>query len=66
MPSIRLELALPSWPWRISPIFSFPPLPPISQDRAASPAYVQVKEELRARLLDWIERAEGVRPTITD
>ena len=32
----------------------------------ASPAYVQVKEELRARLLDWIERAEGVRPTITD
>ena len=32
----------------------------------ASPAYVQVKEELRARLLDWIERAEGGRPTITD
>ena len=32
----------------------------------ADPAYVQVKEELRARLLDWIERAEGVRPTITD
>ena len=32
----------------------------------ASPAYVQVKEELRARLLDWIEQAEGARPTITD
>jgi arylsulfatase A-like enzyme len=32
----------------------------------ASPAYVQVKEELRARLLDWIQRAEGKRPEITD
>lgn len=32
----------------------------------ASPAYVQVKEELRARLLDWIQRAEGTRPLITD
>ena len=32
----------------------------------ASPAYAQVKEELRARLLDWIEKAEGVRPVIAD
>ena len=32
----------------------------------ADPAYVQVKEELRARLLDWIQRAEGTRPLITD
>ncbi len=31
----------------------------------ADPAYVQVKEELRERLLDWIQRAEGTRPLIT-
>mgnify|MGYP001147465294 FL=1 len=30
------------------------------------PAYAQVKAELRARLLDWIWRAEGTRPVITD
>jgi len=33
---------------------------------AADPAYAQVKADLRVRLLDWIERAEGTRPTITD
>lgn len=32
----------------------------------ADPAYLQVKAELRERLLDWIERAEGTRPAITD
>ena len=32
----------------------------------ADPAYVQVKQELRERLLDWIQRAEGTRPLITD
>ena len=32
----------------------------------ANPAYTQVKEELRERLLDWIWRAEGARPVITD
>ncbi|NBI11807.1 DUF229 domain-containing protein [Colidextribacter sp. OB.20] len=32
----------------------------------ADPAYLQVKEELRSRLLDWIERAEGTRPVIAD
>ncbi len=32
----------------------------------ADPAYVQVKEELRERLLDWIQRAEGTRPLITE
>lgn len=31
----------------------------------ADPAYAQVKAELRERLLDWIERAEGTRPVIT-
>ena len=30
------------------------------------PAYAQVKAELRKRLLDWIWRAEGARPVITD
>ncbi len=30
------------------------------------PAYAQVKAELRERLLDWIQRAEGARPVITD
>ncbi len=30
------------------------------------PAYNAVKGELRTRLLDWIERAEGFRPVITD
>ncbi len=32
----------------------------------ADPAYAQVKAELRKRLLDWIWRAEGTRPVITD
>lgn len=32
----------------------------------ADPAYAQVKAELRERLLDWIWRAEGVRPVILD
>ena len=32
----------------------------------ADPAYAQVKAELRKRLLDWIEQAEGARPVITD
>ena len=32
----------------------------------ADPAYAEVKAELRQKLLDWIERAEGVRPAITD
>lgn len=30
------------------------------------PAYAQQKQELRKRLLDWIEQAEGYRPEITD
>lgn len=30
------------------------------------PAYAQVKARLRERLLDWIQRAEGARPVITD
>ncbi|MCX4373006.1 MAG: sulfatase-like hydrolase/transferase [Dysosmobacter sp.] len=32
----------------------------------SDPAYAQVKAELRERLLDWIWRAEGARPVITD
>ena len=32
----------------------------------ADPAYAGVKAELRQKLLDWIGRAEGVRPAITD
>ena len=32
----------------------------------ADPAYVRVKLELRERLLNWIEKAEGTRPVITD
>ena len=32
----------------------------------ADPAYARVKEALRLRLLDWIEKAEGKRPEITD
>ena len=32
----------------------------------ADPAYAEVKAELRQKLLGWIERAEGVRPAITD
>ena len=32
----------------------------------ADPVYAQVKAELRERLLDWIWRAEGTRPVITD
>ncbi len=30
------------------------------------PGYGEVKAQLRAALLDWIEKAEGCRPTITD
>ena len=30
------------------------------------PAYREAKEELRRRLLDWIESAEGYRPRIVD
>ena len=29
-------------------------------------AYADIKADLRARLLDWIEKAEGKRPVITD
>ena len=32
----------------------------------SDPAYADVKADLRGRLLDWIERAEGMRPVITD
>ncbi len=32
----------------------------------ADPAYADVKKALREKLLAWIERAEGVRPVITD
>lgn len=32
----------------------------------ADPSYQEVKEKLRSRLLDWIERAEGSRPMIHD
>ena len=32
----------------------------------ADPAYADVKAELRERLLNWIQHAEGSRPTITD
>ena len=32
----------------------------------ADPAYAQAKADMRKRLLDWIEKAEGYRPTITD
>ena len=32
----------------------------------ADPAYADVKAELRERLLNWIQHAEGTRPTITD
>ena len=32
----------------------------------ADPSYAQVKEDMRARLADWIERAEGTRPAIVD
>ena len=35
-------------------------------NRISDPAYAQVKADLRARLLDWIEQAEGTRPGITD
>ena len=31
-----------------------------------SPDYNEVKQELRQYLLDWIEHAEGYRPTIQD
>ena len=32
----------------------------------ADPAYAEAKAMLRARLLDWIKRAENATPTITD
>ena len=32
----------------------------------ADPAYAEAKAMLRTRLLDWIKRAEGATPTITD
>ena len=32
----------------------------------ADPAYADVKAELRERLLNWIQHAEGSRPIITD
>ena len=32
----------------------------------ADPAYAKVKAGLRDRLLNWIEQAEGMRPTITE
>lgn len=32
----------------------------------ADPAYADIKARLRQRLLDWIEKAEGTRPAITD
>ena len=32
----------------------------------ASPEYILVKQEMRERLLAWIERAEGYRPAIVD
>lgn len=32
----------------------------------ADPAYAEAKADMRARLLDWIEQAEGYRPEITD
>lgn len=31
-----------------------------------NPDYADVKEDMRRRLLDWIEKAEGKRPVITD
>ncbi len=30
------------------------------------PGYAEVKRELRERLLNWIERSEGIRPTIVE
>ena len=33
---------------------------------AADPAHADAKSDLRKRLLDWIEKTEGVRPLITD
>lgn len=32
----------------------------------SDPAYAQAKEDMRARLLEWIEHAEGCRPEIVD
>lgn len=40
-------------PWQLSNVVS-------------DPAYAAVKAELRGRLLEWIGRAEGAHPTITD
>ena len=35
-------------------------------NRVGDPRYAQVKADLRTHLLEWIERAEGTRPVITD
>jgi uncharacterized sulfatase len=32
----------------------------------ADPAYAEIKANLRQRLLNWLERAEGAHPIITD
>ena len=32
----------------------------------ADPEYAEAKADMRRRLLDWIEKAEGYRPSITD
>ena len=32
----------------------------------ADPAYAEIKADLRKRLLNWLEKAEGAHPTITD
>ena len=32
----------------------------------ADPAYAEIKADLRKRLLNWLERAEGAHPVITD
>ena len=32
----------------------------------ADPAYAEIKVDLRKRLLNWLERAEGAHPVITD
>ena len=35
-------------------------------NEADNPDYAEVKADLRVRLLDWIEKAEGKHPVITD
>ena len=32
----------------------------------ADPAYAEIKADLRQRLLNWLEKAEGAHPVITD